>query len=146
MPHRPSGPLWDARRKHLIAGWFRQGRPCYYCGHGFRAADLTEVGHVISWMIRPDLADSRENLVPAHGGGRFRCPEPSCDLACNQVSHQAPDAPRDPRTGASLPFTETFMARQTALRQRFLARSGQPARAGGRAAAVVTDPGREWLI
>lgn len=140
--HRPSGPLWDARCRNLRAMWWRQRRPCYYCSHGFAAPGLIEVGHIISWSLRWDLREDLGNLVPAHGGGIRRCPEPGCDLACNQVANNVLDAPRNPETRASLPFGEQFLARQAELRRRFLARTG------GQAAPVRPPeppaPGREW--
>ena len=149
VPHRPSGPAWDARCRRWRARWFAQGRACLYCGHGFRAAGLIEVAHVISWKIRPDLAEdwAGGNLAPAHGGGRSRCPV--CDLACNQVSQNAPDAPRDPVTRASLPFGAQFMEMQIAERRRFLANprnSGRksPELPGTPPAPFRAPVGREW--
>ena len=156
--HRPSGPLWDAKRARLIAGWFRQGRPvpgfaplplppatCYYCGHKIAAPNLTEVAHLIPWDVRLDLAEDPRNLVPAHGSGRGgirRCP--TCGLFCNNLSDKAHLAPKDPITGADLPFTDEFIARQSAK-----LKGSRPTPARVRQSPVApfsAEIGREWLI
>lgn len=148
---RPSGRTWDAFRQQLIAQWWREGRTCHYCGHGFAAPNLIEVCHLISWRVRPDLGWVRSNLAPGHGRtartGDRRCPEPSCRLNCNYIA-TAPDAPRD-KNGADLPFTPEFTARQVELRRRFLAKSGgiktQRREVPGTGAnRRATDPGRDW--
>jgi hypothetical protein len=109
--------------RQLRAGWFRGGRRCYYCGHPFAAPHLIEVGHIISWRLRPDLAWSRDNLAPVHGpskrAGDKRCPETGCNLNCNWIAHNTPDAPRR-QDGTSLPFTPEFLARAQAERVSFL--------------------------
>jgi hypothetical protein len=115
---KPSGPRWTAYRKVLIAGWARQGAVCFYCRHAFSAPQFIEVCHLISPILRPDLAWRPDNLVPGHGRnagkkGNRRCP--FCQLNCNFIAAMAPDAPKDPETGEDLPFTEEFLARQFAL-------------------------------
>lgn len=114
---KPEGPRWSAYRKQLIAQWARQGRTCFYCGHPFAAPGLIEVCHLISKLVRPDLAWDRDNLVPGHGrnAGRYgnrRCPE--CQLNCNWIAAVNPNAPKDPATGADLPFSPQFIAEQIA--------------------------------
>jgi hypothetical protein len=148
----PSGPRWNSYRLQLIRSWGAEPL-CWFCLHGFAAVpQLVQVEHRISPLVRPDLAWARylddgqqPQLVPAHGAGRYRCPDPGCNLACNWVSHNAPDAPRDHSTGASMPFTPQFMARQIELRRKFLVKSGgsKPFRR----AVPRTAPGqfgREW--
>jgi hypothetical protein len=121
---RPSGPRWDAWRALLVRGWWGRQVPCYYCGHRFRGPQLIEAAHLISPIVAPEKAFHRDNLVPAHGGGRRRCPEKECNLACNYLAHTAPDAPRD-ENGADLPFTPQFLARATAARAQFLGKNGK---------------------
>lgn len=152
-PH-PSGPRWNTFRAALIRSW-GPAPLCFLCGHK-TAPGLVEVEHRISPIVRPDLAWSKlldngeRQLVPVHGGGKSRCAPPpeGCGLACNQVSSNAPDAPRD-KNGASLPFTESFMSRQMALRAKFLARTGvterQPAKVQGSSPLPPRgEIGREW--
>jgi hypothetical protein len=118
---RPSGPRWSKYRKLVIARW--AGRPCYYCGHGFAAPQLIEVCHLISPILRPDLAWNPGNLVPGHGAGKRRCPE--CQLACNYCAAVAPDAIKND-AGEDLPFTPEFLARQQAEHANYLAKNGRP--------------------
>jgi hypothetical protein len=155
----PSGPRWSAFRLSLIRSW-GPSPVCWFCGHGFAAVpQLVQVEHRISPLLRPDLAWSRylddgqdPQLVPAHGAGRYRCPDPpdGCGIACNWVSHNAPDAPRDKnKNGASLPFTPEFMARQMELRRRFLAKSGGTKGQSAKAPVASPSPfqaqsGRPW--
>lgn len=127
---RPHGPRWDAYVKQLRWAWFRAGRPCYYCGHPFAAAQLIEVCHLVSPLIKPELAWSRDNLAPGHGPtkktGNKRCPIPECNLNCNWLAHNSPDAPKD-EDGADRPFTPEFLARQQRARAQFRGRNGKPA-------------------
>lgn len=151
---RPSGPRWDALRKRLIAQWFRESRGCFYCGGSFKAPDLIEVAHLVSPLVRPDLAWSPSNLAPAHGSGKRRSAE---GLACNWLGAVSPDAPKDPLTGADLPFTPEFLARQIADRARQAAKRARDPRGryvpaqkdngsnGKPAIPAPTAIGREWL-
>jgi hypothetical protein len=106
--------------------WWRAGRPCYYCGHSFAAPQLIEVAHLISPIVAPQLSWDRGNLVPSHGAGKKRCPEKECNLNCNWLAHNSPDAPKD-ESGADLPFTPEFMARQARQRAQFQRKRGIPA-------------------
>jgi hypothetical protein len=108
-----------------VAAWWRAGRPCYYCGHSFAAPQLIEVAHLISPVVAPHLAWDRGNLVPSHGAGKRRCKERGCDLNCNWLAHNSPDAPKD-GNGADLPFTSEFMARQARQRARYRAKNSNP--------------------
>jgi hypothetical protein len=106
-PGPPAGPRWSAFRRELFARWSASGtRPvlCWACGHPVPGPDGGEVQHVISWRVRPDLAWTRSNLRPIHGGGRKRCPDPSCGLACNAV------AAGQPAQGQPVPWSAEFIA------------------------------------
>jgi hypothetical protein len=147
---RPYGQRWTRYCAGLRAGWFRAGRNCFYCQHPFAAPHLIEVAHLISPLIRADLGWSRDNLVPSHGPGKKtgnkRCPLPECDLNCNWLAHNSPDAPKD-KDGADLPFTPEFLARVQRERAQF---TGKPVIPGKSRALVVpfrridTEKGREW--
>jgi hypothetical protein len=168
---RPSGPRWSKYRRLVIARW--AGRPCYYCGHGFAAPQLIEVCHLISPILRPDLAWNPGNLVPGHGAGKRRCPHRDengelCDLNCNWLAHNSPDAIKN-EAGQDMPFTPQFLARQAKARAQFRRQltigrhsspgqsaiiranprnsSGNPASPAGSAAEVTQSdesPGRVW--
>jgi hypothetical protein len=123
---RPHGPRWDEWRGLLVAAWWRRQIPCYYCGHPFAGPQLIEAAHLISPIVRPDLAWSRDNLVPAHGAGKNgvkRCPE--CRINCNWVAHNAPDARHD-EDGRDLPFTPELIAREIATAGNKRWRNGTP--------------------
>ena len=155
---RPHGTRWTAYTKLLWAKW-GPSPACFYCRDPVL---LGEVAHLISPVIRPDLAWSPDNLVPAHGSGKRRCPD--CHLNCNWLAHNSPDALKD-EDGRDLPFTPEFMARQARENARFRAkRAGRPqfpanppgANAGVTQATprrgpgnvapgtVPQDPGRDW--
>src|SRR5207237_10789383 len=119
-------------------------------GHGCLGPGFIEVAHLVSPLRRPDLAWSRDNLAPPHGPRKKainkRCPDNSCNLACNYLAAIAPDAPKD-ESGADLPFTEEFKTRQAA-------RNGGKARNSGKSPAIPAppagapagglSPGRPW--
>ena len=143
---RPYGSRWTAYCKILRADWFRSGRTCHYCGHGFTAPQLIEVGHLVSPRIRPDLAWDPGVLVPCHGGTykarNKRCPVPECDLNCNWIAHNSPDSRKD-ENGFDLPFSPQFLARAQAERALFLRRPGN----SGKPRPLIVpfrrvDPGR----
>jgi hypothetical protein len=143
---RPHGSRWTRYRAALVMSWFRAGRPCWYCKHGFRAPQLIEVAHLISPLVAPGKAWDRDNLVPSHGAGKRRCSIPECNLNCNWVSHNAPDAPKA-ADGSDLPFTPEFMARQARQRAQFRAKNGEigksreiPAQSG----VIHPQVGRPW--
>jgi hypothetical protein len=143
---RPYGSRWTRYRAALVMSWHRSGRGCYYCGHSFAAPQLIEAAHLISPLVAPQLAWDRGNLVPSHGAGKRRCPIPECDLNCNWIAHNAPDAPRD-NNGADLPFTPEFMARQQKQRARYRAKNGNPAisrEIPPPSAGKWADAGRPW--
>jgi len=123
---RPWGSRWTKYRAPLVAGWWRSGRGCYYCGHSFAAPQLIECAHLISTIVAPQLAWSRDNLVPSHGSGNRRCKTNGCGLNCNWLAHNSPDAPKA-ADGSDLPFTPEFMARQARQRTQFLRKRGIPA-------------------
>jgi hypothetical protein len=149
-------------RRALWARW-GPGVPCWFCGHHIRSG-LGEIEHRISPRLRPDLAFTtwwrgEPFLVPVHGGGRRRCPEPGCDLDCNAIAG-GNAAPRD-ELGRSARWSETFLAGRQAERAAHVARTGrrasprrglpgkpaaepqrQPARVPARPRA---DVGRAWL-
>jgi hypothetical protein len=116
---RPGGPRWVLLRKRLFAMW-GPAPPCVYCRHPVFGPDRGEIAHIISPLIRPDLAWSVSNLRPAHGSGPRRCAD--CGLNCNWVSHNSPLAPRGPN-GESLPFSEDLIVKL----QRGLSRKPPPA-------------------
>jgi len=124
-PGTPSGPAWTAFRKRLFGGpWL--GRPCAACGHPI-APGMGEIQHQLSVSTRPDLAWSvtwrgDPQLVPVHGGGKRRCPEPACNLACNAIL-AGNACPRDELGRPVLPFPPAFLAAKVAERQRYRARS-----------------------
>jgi hypothetical protein len=120
---RPHGHRWTKYRAGLVADWWRSGRTCFYCQHGFAAPQLIEVAHLISPIVAPQLAWDRGNLVPAHGAGNRRCKTNWCNLNCNWLAHNSPDAPKAP-DGSDLPFTPEFMARQARQRAQFLRKRG----------------------
>ena len=134
---KPAGPRWLKLRAILIRGWAGQGRPCFYCGHGFLSPDLIEVCHRISPILDAGRAWDRTNLVPGHGSGRRRCPEPSCNLACNYVAAIAPDMMKN-SDGEDMPFTEEFKARQALSWRNSPKNSGQIRR---NSAAIIPEPG-----
>lgn len=152
---RPYGPKWTAYRKALTLRWFAAGQVCYYCRHKFTAPGLIEVCHLISPIVRPDLAWDPGNLAPGHGSTARRCP--TCDLNCNYVAAIAPDAVKDDN-GADLPFTDQLIARQVRKRAQFQANNGgrnsKPAitgdsqRKSAEAPVVLEHPidsqGRDW--
>jgi hypothetical protein len=119
--------------------WFRAGRGCYYCGHSFAEPQLIEVAHLISPLVAPRLAWSRDNLVPSHGAGKRRCNASNCGLNCNWLAHNSPDAPKD-ENGADLPFTPQFMARAVAARAQFLRKNGVI----GKSPAIPPLSGEKW--
>ena len=100
--------------------------PCYYCGHPWDPG-LVEVAHLISPLVRLDLSWDFDNLVPAHGAGKRRCAIQSCQLNCNWLAHNSPDAPKD-ENGADLPFDAQFLARQARARGQFRGKNGRTAR------------------
>jgi len=122
---RPWGSRWTRYRAALVADWGRSGRDCYYCGHSFAAPQLIEAAHLISTIVAPQLAWSRDNLVPSHGSGNRRCKANGCNLNCNWLAHNSPDAPKA-ADGSDLPFTPEFMARQARQRAQFLRKRGIP--------------------
>jgi hypothetical protein len=143
---RPWGQRWTKYRAALVMAWWRAGRACFYCGHPFAAPQLIEVAHLISPIVAPQLSWDRDNLVPSHGAGKRRCPIPECDLNCNWLSHNAPDAPKD-ENGADLPFTPQFLTRATAARAQFRAKNGNPGNSRGIPAPSGLrwpDAGRPW--
>ena len=152
-PARPSGEKWRKFRTSLYTMW---GWPlvCYFCRHpiAWPPARCSEVEHVYSVVTHPHLMWDPLYWRPVHGGDHTRrggmnkrCPD--CDLACNQTSANAPDAPRAP-DGMNLPFTETFIAAVTERRA-----AGQKLRSAGHTPApprrprprrVQPSPGRPW--
>jgi hypothetical protein len=139
-PVRPSGPRWQAFRRAMLIRWGPLPL-CYYCGH---PAAAPELAHLIPPGIAPHLGYSPENVKPAHGGGKRRCTEPGCQLACNLVA-AGNLAPRGPG-GLSLPFPPAFIADHQGQRSRI---RSSPAPAAGPARPArpprVPDVGREWL-
>jgi hypothetical protein len=154
---------WRAFTKQLWATEFR-GQPCWLCGHRI-IPGYGEVEHRISPSLRPDLAWSQwyrgePFLVPVHGGGKRRCPEPSCALDCNATAG-GNAAPRD-ELGRSAKWPPEFLARKQQERATYRAREGRssvtrragastgmrpapeakPAPPGRR---VYADAGRPWL-
>jgi hypothetical protein len=140
---RPAGPKWVEYCKRLFSnipgiGWGPEPR-CYYCGHTVHGRDCGEVAHIISPLLRADLAWSRPNLRPSHGGDHTRtggqnkrCQD--CGLNCNWLAHNSPDAPRDGH-GRSLPFTPGFIAAKQAQqprRRKLAAVPPEPVREHGR--------------
>jgi hypothetical protein len=139
---RFSARLWGTPRPEGF-----RGLPCYHCGHAIRPG-LGEVQHLLSPRVRPDLAQSRANVVPAHAGGRKRCPV--CDLACQAIA-AGNLAPRDAQ-GRPLPWDEAFIRARMAERAAYRARAA-PSAPGGAAprapagrdrAQVYRDAGRPW--
>jgi len=118
---------WQDFRRWLLADPLR-GQPCWFCGHHFRERNLAEIEHRISPSLRPDLAWSphwrgEPFLVPVHGGGKRRCPEPSCDLDCNAIAG-GNAAPRD-ALGRSAQWSPEFLAGKQAERRTYRAREGR---------------------
>jgi hypothetical protein len=171
MAGQPAGlgsTRWQKFRRQLIATELR-GLSCWYCGHPFASRDLIEIEHRISPSLRPDLAwqpwwRGQRFLVPVHGGGRRRCPDPDCNLNCNMIAG-GNAAPRD-EMGRSAPWSPEFLARKQAERATYRAREGRSsvvrrprAAAGVRSAPkpappapppppprhVYADVGRVWL-
>jgi hypothetical protein len=149
-------------RAGLWAAW--RGRPCWFCGHHI-IAGLGEVEHRISPSLRPDLAfathwKGEEFLVPVHGGGKRRCPEPGCNLDCNAIAG-GNAAPRD-ELGRSAKWPPEFLERKQAERAAYKAREGRTsvarrspvnrvtAEPAGKSLPsqrrVYADAGRPWLL
>ena len=147
-----------AFRKRLFGGpWL--GKPCAACGHPI-APGLGEVQHQLSWRTRPDLAwqmtyMGQPQLVPVHAGGRKRCPDPACDLACNAILG-GNACPRDELGRPVLPFPAAFLADKQAERRqhRERGRHGFSAKPPGSARRTrepaetprrsLLDAGRNW--
>jgi hypothetical protein len=107
---------------------------------------LIEVAHLISPIVAPQLAWDRGNLVPSHGAGKRRCKENRCDLNCNWLAHNSPDAPKDDN-GADLPFTPQFMARAVATRAQFRRKNGNPSNSReipAPSGVIHPQAGRPW--
>jgi hypothetical protein len=66
---------------------------CVLCGH----PGSGDVHHLISPLLRPDLALDPANLRAAHGA---RSPCPWCGRRCNQVAGQAGELREPPRSRA----------------------------------------------
>ena len=151
-PARPSGEKWRKFRTSLYTMW---GYPlnCYFCHHGIAwpPARCSEVEHVYSVVTHPRLAWDPLYWRPVHGGDHTRrggmnkrCP--SCGLACNQTSANAPDAPRAP-DGMALPFSEEFILavqERRAAGQKLRSAVTPRPRVAVPAPAPIQSPGRPW--
>lgn len=116
---------WRVFTRQLWGSW--RGRGCFFCGHRI-VPGLGEVEHRISPSLRPELAwapwwKGEEFLVPVHGGGKRRCPEPSCDLDCNAIAGSNA-APRD-ALGRSAAWSPEFLARKQEERRTYRGREGR---------------------
>jgi 5-methylcytosine-specific restriction endonuclease McrA len=76
MVNRSSRPVRRARAEVLA-----ESDVCVICGH--RGSD--SVDHIIPLSIRPDLADDKDNLGPAHHE-----PCPTCAQRCNNLKGTRP--------------------------------------------------------
>jgi len=164
-PHGLDGQIAKNFRKALWDAW-GPGVSCWFCGHRI-IRGCGEIEHRISPSLRPDLAFAtswrgEQFLVPVHGGGKRRCPEPGCDLDCNAIAG-GNAAPRD-ELGRSARWPPEFLARKQEERRTYQAREGRTsvARRNGRSQAppparepapepepqrrVYADVGREWLL
>jgi hypothetical protein len=145
-PRRPSGPRLQAFRAKLLNRWGPRA-VCYHCQHRAGPAGFT-LQHLVSPETRPDLAYDEGNVRPCHAGGRYRCPEPECNLACQQVS-AGNQAPRDAQ-GRPVPFPAAFLRAKQAERQAWLAAHPETAprlavaRSAPARARPASDVGREW--
>ena len=155
---RPSGPEWQKYCKLLWAQWAQQpgGLTCYYCGEPIAGPAYGEVAHLISPILRPDLAwDGRHNLRPSHGSGKRRS---AAGLNCNWIAALAPDMRKD-ADSRDLPFTPELLARQAAESANFLAKRNRDRDRRGRfvppqkadaiksaipASIPAAEIGREW--
>jgi hypothetical protein len=117
---------WREFARQLWATEFR-GASCWFCGHHI-VRGLGEIEHRISPSLRPELAwkiffSGEPFLVPVHGGGKRRCPEPGCDLDCNAIAG-GNAAPRD-ELGRSAKWSPEFLERKQAERRTYRAREGR---------------------
>ena len=137
-----TGPEWTAYRRQLFRGPFA-GKPCAACGHEIRPG-LGEIQHQLSVRTHPEHAWTvtvlgSPNLVPVHGGGARRCPDPVCRLACNSIL-AGNAAPRDEDGRPVLPFPPDFLAAKVAERQAYRAR---PAPSARKPRQTPGNPGRD---
>jgi hypothetical protein len=165
MTGQPGGTAsrqWREFTRQLWGQW-GPGVRCWFCGHRITPG-RGELEHRVSPSLRPDLAwavfwRGEPFLVPTHGGGSRRCPEPGCGLNCNAIAG-GNASPRD-ALGRSAKWTPEFLERKQEERRCYRAREGVTSVVGQRKTraraqdrprvpepaarpAVDIGTGREW--
>jgi hypothetical protein len=88
-PRWRTGRPWRRVRAAVLAA----SDVCHLCGHPMSG----DADHVISPLLRPDLALDPANLRPAHGA---LSPCPWCGRRCNQLKGDRAEMREPPRSRA----------------------------------------------